>query len=161
MNVDKHAPSLDFADAMFSHSFFPVITKPTRVTDKSAMLIDNTSYNNYVENSSSLAGILYTDFSDHFPVYHIDYSDDVPMVDNSFKKRVHSVTNMEHFSSTISEKNWNTMLHNDDAQNAYTAFYNEFIDVYNNCFPVKFFKRGYRTRKPWLSDEIKTSIKTL
>ena len=85
LNVDKHAPSQDFADAMFSHSFFPVITKPTRVTDQSVTLIDNIFCNNYVDNSSSLAGILYTDISDHFPVYHIDYSDDVPMVDNSFK----------------------------------------------------------------------------
>ena len=46
------------------------------------------------------------------------------------------------------------------AQNAYTAFHNEFSDVYNTCFPVKVFKRGYRTRRPWLSDGIKTSIKT-
>ena len=57
LNIDKHAPSQDFADVMFSHSFFPVITKLTRVTDKSATLIDNIFYNNYVENSSSLAGI--------------------------------------------------------------------------------------------------------
>ena len=84
LNVDKHAPRQDFADAMFSHCFFPVINKPTRVTE-SATLIDNIFYNNYVENSNSLAGILYTDISDHFPVYHIDYSDDVPMVENSFK----------------------------------------------------------------------------
>ena len=160
LNIDKHAPSQDFADAMFSHSFFPVITKPTRVTDKSATLIDNIFYNNYVENSSSLAGILYTDISDHFPVYHIDYSDDVPMVDSSFKKRVYPMTNMERFPSLMSVKNWNTVLYNDDAQNAYTAFYNEFIDVYNNCFPVKVFKRGYRTQKPWLSEGMKTSIKS-
>ena len=70
------------------------------------------------------------------------------------------MTNMERFSTTTSEKNWNTVLHNDDAQNAYTAFYNEFIDVYNNCIPVKVFKRGYGTRKPWLSEGVKPSIKT-
>ena len=70
------------------------------------------------------------------------------------------MTNMERFSLTMSEKNWNTVLHNDDAHNAYTAFYNEFIDVYNNSNPVEVFKRGYRTRKPWLSDGMKTSIKT-
>ena len=114
MNIDKRAPSQDFAEALFSHSFFPFITKPTRVTDKSATLIDNIFYNNNVENSSSLAGILYTDISDHFPVYHIDYSDDVSMVDNSFKKRVYSMTNMERFSSTMSEKNWNNVSHDDD-----------------------------------------------
>ena len=158
-NIDKHAASQDFADAMFSHSFFPTITKPTRVTDKSATLIDNIFYNNYVQNSRSLAGILYTDISDHFPVYHIVYSDDAPLVDNSFKKRIYSMTNMERFSSIMNEKNCNSVLHSNDAQNAYTAFHNEFSDVYNTCFPVKVFKRGYRTRKPWLSDGIKTSIK--
>ena len=77
LNIDKHAASQDFADAMFPHSFFPTITKPTRMTVKSATLINNIIfYNNYVENSKILAGILYTDISDHFPVYHIDYSDD-------------------------------------------------------------------------------------
>ena len=65
------------------------------------------------------------------------------------------MTNMERFSSTMSEKNWNDVLHNDDAQNAHTAFFNEFFDVF------EVFKRGYRTRKPWLSDGMKTSIKKL
>ena len=159
LNIDKHAASQDFADAMFSHSFFPVITKPTRVTDKSATLIDNIFYNNCVENSRSLAGILYADISEHFPVYHIDYSDVVPLTDNLFKKRMYSIANMERFSSAMNEKNWNSVLHSHDTQNAYTAFYNEFSEVYNTCFPVKILKRGYKTRKPWLSDGMKTSIK--
>ena len=94
LNIDKHAASQDLADALFSHSLFPVVTKPTRVTNKSATLIDIIFYNNCVENSRSLAGILYTDISDHFPVYHIDYSDVVPLTDNLFKKRIYSIANM-------------------------------------------------------------------
>ena len=70
------------------------------------------------------------------------------------------MTNMERFSSIMNSKNWNSVLHSNDAQNAYTAFHNELCDVYNSCFPVKVFKRGYRNRKPWLSDGMKTSIKT-
>ena len=161
LNIDKHAASKDFADAMFSHFFFPVITKPTRVTDKSATLLNNIFYNNCAENSRSLAGILYTDISDHFPVYHIDYSDIVPLTGNLFKKRMYSIANMERFSSTMNEKNWNSVLHSHDAQNAYTAFYNEFSEVYNTRFPVKVLKRGYRTRKPWLSYGMKNSIKKI
>ena len=30
---------------------------------------------------------------------------------------------------------------------------------YDACFPIKMFKEGYRTRKPWLSEEMKRSIK--
>ena len=74
LNVDTHTASQDFVDIMFSHSFFPAITKPTRVTEKSATLIDNIFHNCYSEVSISFSGILYTDVSDHFPVYHIDYS---------------------------------------------------------------------------------------
>ena len=88
LNTDKHAASQDFVDILFSHSFFPTITKPTRVTDKSATLIDNIFYNNYVQNTSSLTGILYTGISDHFPIFHIDYSVCAPLVEKSFKKRV-------------------------------------------------------------------------
>ena len=159
LNTDKHAASQDFVDILFSHSFFPTITKPTRVTDKSATVIDNIFYNNYVQNTSSLTGILYTGISDHFPIFHIDYSVRVPLVDKSFKKRVYSMLNMERFSSTMREMNWDNVLHNSNVQEAYTMFYNEFCDVCNTCFSMKVFKQGYRTRKPWLFDGMKKSIK--
>ena len=68
--------------------------------------------------------------------------------------------NMERFSSKMREINWTCMLQNSDVQNAYTMFYNEFCDVYNTCFPMKIFKQGYRTRKLWLSEGMKKSIKT-
>ena len=31
--------------------------------------------------------------------------------------------------------------------------------MYNECFPLKLFKPGYKTRKPWLTEGMKTSIK--
>ena len=113
-----------------------------------------------MENTSSLSGILYTYISDHFPVYHIDYSVSVPLHGKSFKKRVYSIANMERFSTAVGEKDWNGVLQNSNAQSAYTVFYNEFCDVYNTCFPMKNFKQGYRTRKPWLSEGMKNLIKT-
>ena len=159
LNVDAHAASQDFVDIMFSHFFFPAITKSTRVTEKSATLIDNIFHNCYSEVSNSFSGILYTDVSDHFPVYHIDYSVSVCSKRKTLKKRIFSVTNMERFTSAMSEKNWNTVLNDNDPQNAYTTFHSEFSEMYDACFPIKMFKEGYRTRKPWLSEEMKRSIK--
>ena len=40
LNTDKHAASQDFADTIFT-LLFPTIKKPTRVTDTSAILMDN------------------------------------------------------------------------------------------------------------------------
>ena len=34
--------------------------------------------------------------------------------------------NMERFSSTMREMNWDNVLHNSNVQDAYTMFYNEF-----------------------------------
>ena len=40
MNIESHGPSQEFAEMMY-FSMYPCITKPTRVTTKSASLIDN------------------------------------------------------------------------------------------------------------------------
>ena len=109
--------SQDFADVTFPHFVFPTITKPTRVTNTSATFIDNIFYNNYVENTRSLIGTLYTDISDHFPVFHIDYFVSVPLVGESFKKRINSMGNMKRFSSKMREMNWTCVLQNSDVQN--------------------------------------------
>ena len=54
---------------MYASSFFPTITKPTRITDKSATLIDNIFINSPNENSKR--GILISDLSDHLPIFYI------------------------------------------------------------------------------------------
>ena len=62
-----------FIDLMYSDSLIPTITKPTRVTSHSATLIDNIFCNNIL-NEQALSGILYTDISDHHPIFYIDHS---------------------------------------------------------------------------------------
>ena len=53
------------------------------------------------------------------------------------------------------------MILNDSCQNAYTMFYNIFLEIYNSSFPVKrkSFKPHYKTRKPWLTNGRKCSLK--
>ena len=41
LNYFTHGPTQEFVDLLYSHSLLPCITKPTRVTAKSASLIDN------------------------------------------------------------------------------------------------------------------------
>ena len=74
LNSDNHLPTREFVDSLFSHSFIPKITKPTRVTNRSATLIDNIFSNVPPDSECDLSGILYTDISDHFPVFYIDNS---------------------------------------------------------------------------------------
>ena len=52
---------------MFANAFYPTISKPTRVTQQTATLIDNIITN--IHEYSIKSGILYNDISDHFPIF--------------------------------------------------------------------------------------------
>ena len=56
------------------------------------------------------------------------------------------------------DKNWDSVLNNNNVQNEYSVFHRELRDVYNTCFPVKTYKYGYRYRKSWLSEGMKQRI---
>ena len=66
LNEDVHAPTNEFIDMMTSYSLYPSITKPTRITTRSATLIDNIFTNSH---NQQKAGILLTDISDHLPTF--------------------------------------------------------------------------------------------
>ena len=58
LNVDKHIPSSEFIENMYSHSFMPLINKPTRVSNVSATLIDNIYCNDNDSNNLKVSFIL-------------------------------------------------------------------------------------------------------
>ena len=98
LNSDCHGPTQEFADLMYSYSLFPCITKPTRVTSKTASLIDNIFCNDIVDNQDVFTGILYTDISDHFPIFYIDKATDNKNPPKYLKKRIYSQESMGLFS---------------------------------------------------------------
>ena len=72
MNYQSHNLTGEFLDMMYSNTFFPLITRPTRITSHSATLIDNISQNSLETNL--LSSLLFTDISDHLPNLFYDYS---------------------------------------------------------------------------------------
>ena len=68
---DDHKPTSNFLDTMYSYNMFPLIVKPTRVTEKSATLIDHIWTNNFDVHSQHKQGILLTSMSDHYGIFHI------------------------------------------------------------------------------------------
>ena len=61
-----------FLDVMFSRSFVPLITRPTRLTSHTATLIDNIFTNNFYDVAKS--GLLVTDISDQLPMVSLVHS---------------------------------------------------------------------------------------
>ena len=73
--MDHHCHSLtgEFLDGMYSNMFIPLITRPTRITSHTATLIDNIFTNQLSHCLKS--GLLFTDISDHLPVFSICFED--------------------------------------------------------------------------------------
>lgn len=69
---------------MFSSSFYPLISKPTRITKTSATLIDNIFVNDITQNFK--CGLLFTDISDHLPEFQITNCTNKVNTDNKKKK---------------------------------------------------------------------------
>ena len=164
--TEEHRHTSDFLDIMYSHSLFPLITKPTRVTGNSATLIDHIFTNNFETNVTHTQGILCTSISDHYAVFHIagnmhggqsssDSENDTPVMKRNMCQR-----NMQKFIDKVNMVNWEHVTDSDNAQEAYTLFHAKLSDIYNACFPLKKIKKKYYTSKPWLTEALKESIKT-
>ena len=54
---------------MFSNFLLPQIMKPTRITLTTTTVIDNIYSNGILGGHSQLYGILYSDISDHLPIF--------------------------------------------------------------------------------------------
>ena len=72
LNSETHQGSNEFVNMMSSYAFVPLISRPARVTADTATLIDNIFTNNIVNFGYSLNGVLVSDISDHYPVFHIN-----------------------------------------------------------------------------------------
>ena len=156
---ETHLPTSKFLDLMYSCSFLPLIHKPTRVTNQTATLIDNIFTNDMQLNDSILNGILLTNISDHFPIFHIVKNMSYSIETNALIKRRVNEENIQSFKEKLSEINWDEILMKQDTQHAYDSFQQTFSTLYNECFPWMSIKTGHRKYKPWLTDDLKLIIK--
>ena len=157
LNIDKHVPTSEFLELMFSHSLYPMINRPTRVTSASATIIDNIYCNSLQKEQFN--GILYADISDHFPIFCIDFINHHKSLPQFNVIRNYSQQNIQKFNERLSNVDWSVSLNCSDAQGAFTSFHQLYINLYNACFPLIRVKTTYRNRKPWLTDAVKSSIK--
>ena len=69
LNYDHHMETHHYVYAMFSNSLIPQITTPIRITATTAIFIDTIYSNDILVEYDQLQGILYSDISDHLPIF--------------------------------------------------------------------------------------------
>ena len=71
LKSDVHKSTSSLLDVLYSYNVFPVITKPTRVTESTATLIDHFLINDFDIDASHHQGILRSSIADHYAIFHV------------------------------------------------------------------------------------------
>ena len=154
LNNDVHESTGEFVDNLSSHSLYASIVKPTRITSKSATLIDNIFTNNLANQTS---GILMSDISDHLPIF---VSTDVNVYDKNASSvnieiRDMSKHNVNVLKDKLSKVDWDEVCENDNANVQYNKFMDKFQELFEECIPKKVFKKRHGKNKtpkaPWIT----------
>ena len=102
-----HTSTADFNDTMFSNGFIPLITRPTRVTQSTATLIDNIFTNQLaVLHNIFLQGIMLTDISDHYPIFCVNKMIKKETVTATISRMNFFKRNKNEFLQTMSDVDW-------------------------------------------------------
>ena len=144
------------------NNFVPLVVMPTRITDKSATLIDHVYYCDPTKHKGSnaiSAGNFWCDITDHLPNFvlfekhrEIKYDpDNLPYI------KLCSPKNIEKFRTAVSEINWNELYQYTEPDEAYNFFHNQINACYNKCFPTTKLSRKRAKDKLWVTGGIKQS----
>ena len=157
-----HPDTKSFLDILIVNNFIPVVVMPTRITDRSATLIDHIYYCNSVErnsNSAITSGNFWCDITDHFPNFILLKKNterrfepnNLPFV------RLYSPKNIKKFSELISNVNWDNLYQCSNVDKAYGFFHKKITDCHDKCFPKVRLSRKRAKDKLWVTQGIKRS----
>ena len=164
-NIDLLSPthqqiSSRLCNIFTSFSLHPHINKPTRITQTSSTLIDNIFSN--VIDRKFINGILYSDISDHLPIFtltkltnHVREANNIHTL-----RRQENNQNIELLKTDLAQEHWLDIYEENDVNEAYNKFLTKFIFYYNRNIPLIQNKPCKKIKHPWITKGIMTSIKT-
>ena len=149
-NDDKNTGN--FLDTMFSQSFLPYITTPTRITRNTKTLIDNIYYNKPLNNI--ISGNLSSIISDHliqFLIGSLDFSEKSSKIGN--RQRCFKIFGKLKFKTDLVKINWDGFCYNSNPNDALAHFLkiiNKFLDKRAPYKAIEYSKPQFKN-KPWIT----------
>ena len=154
LNAIGNANTQAFKDIFSSNYCIPLITKPTRVTNSCASLIDNIYSNVPINTDKCDSGILEVSISDHYAIFDIDNSIHIKANASNVTKRSFCNKNIENFKRCLTNQSWDFVT-----EVAFSRFQGV-IDVhFNTNFKLHTFTRTYINRHPWMTEALRTQIR--
>ena len=124
---------------MYSHELYPLIKKPTRITQFTTTIIDNVFTNNITH--ETVNGIITTDISDNLPVFTMcsGILKKHTTTSKSKFKRVRQIsdTRIADLNLDLFVQNWDCIMSSIDVHTSYNNFVNIFTNLYDKHCPFK------------------------
>ena len=152
--------SHDFFDTLSSFSFLPLITRPTRLSQRSYTLIDNIFSNVDLETKS---GVVISDISDHCPIFAtvISFFANQKLQPSFIMIRKITAEKIARLKNKLNTFTWAEVLTENDVNRSYDKFAKILTTALNECIPFQQSKPNNKQqiRKPWVSKLLLKSIK--
>ena len=146
---------------IYRNGMIPNINKPTRVTRTTATAIDHILTNCFIDKNFKTA-IFKSDISDHFPVCFMIPSTKCKIENKTsfIFKRIFNFDAVNTFKQDLHKTNWKDTEVFTDPNEAYKAFLERLLLLYDNYFPLRKIKTKAKDLKsPWITNAIKKSSK--
>ena len=147
-----------YIDTLFSFGFLQIVTKPTRVSENSATLIDHILTNSTCSSHNSF--IICSRISDHFPILHYTNLSKPKLQNNVNLTRNLSETNVNRFKAALNSYGWQHVMEEVTCpQAAYNNFINTFNSLFDTFFPLNTHSpnRNIHKIEPWMTSGLLTS----
>lgn len=156
---DSNNTSQEFLELLLSASFLPLVSKPTRVVNNSATLIDNI-FSNVIPHPDSY--VVLSDVTDHYPIFsHYKISHSVKNGGPCPSRRRITPESLARLGVSLEQVDWSNIQNDNDVNISYDNFLNIVNEKIDNIIPVVRNKRNnYKTnpKLPWVSKSLLRSI---
>ena len=157
LKYGSHAKTTDFVDTIISEGTLPLITKPTRITEHSATLIDHIHTNIVGKHISS--GIVLTDISDHLGTFCVVHKMTKTNLSSPKYVQIQNHENIEQFKVNLQSQNFSDTFDCTSTEIAYKKFTDLYQTLHDASFPLKKvqIKSKYVKKAPWMTNGLLNS----
>ena len=161
LKCHNHKPSAEYLDSFLANGFIPKITVPTRVTHKSATLIDHMFLNESHKTADSVAGTLMSNITDHYINFIFMSNSKRADKPKFITYRPYTKSNIDKLSKSLHEANFGDVYETSDPNIAYDIMTKKYDELLNSIVPLKTvrFNKYKHKVQPWMTKEILQSIK--
>ena len=155
----EHHRMQQFLDMLAEQELIPTITRPTRIMQSTAMLIDNIFISGALQRSFDSL-ILFEDISDHLPslllMKQMKLQDKKPI---HFESRTLTETKLVSIKNELKVQDWNGLLRTDVNEN-FDKFCQIVSETMDKFAPMKEVKISWRRKytEPWMTKGIEKAL---